>query len=776
MVARCPRSCWRGRAVLLAAIAFFLFGSILPSVSLADDAALYRTDIQPFLEEFCYDCHSGEDPDGTARLDQITADVEVNKNFEAWRSVKKMMVAGEMPPEDYDQPSKDDVAKIQAWIDRWMKAADAAVKPQPGHVTLRRLNRIEYENTIRDLLGVRFKATEKFPADEVGYGFDNIGDVLSLSPLLMEKYLDAADEIARQAIVTNQADILPKTRITAGRLSPVVSGKLDGVRVLASHGEVTTDFTVTKPGEYIIRATAFGDQAGDEPAKMELRIDGKAAKTFDVKAVRAEPADYEFRVKATPGKMRVGLAFVNDYYNPQGPPNDRDRNLGIVALTILGPTGITEADYPESHRRLLFVKPGGKITLKDAARPIIQRLASRAFRRPATDAEIDRLLAIGAMASNEGASFEEAAQLVLKAVLVSPHFLFKVEMDPAASGGERLLNEYELATRLSYFLWSSIPDDELLLKAHRGELRRDLESQIKRMLADSKSSALVRNFGLQWLQLRGIEEMTPNRQQFSSFDDELRAAMMTETEMFLTSVLRENRSVLDLIDADYTFVNASLAKHYGLSKVDGDEFQRVSVGNSPRGGVMTMASVLTVTSNPTRTSPVKRGKWVLDNLLGEPPPEPPANVPLLDEGAAAVASASLRERLEQHRADPNCAVCHRKMDPLGFALENFDAVGQWRTKDGKFEVDPSGELPGGQTFKGPAELKQILKQSSRDQFVNCLAEKMLIYALGRGLERFDRPAVAKITDSLAKNDYRFAVLVTEIVRSEPFQKTQREME
>jgi hypothetical protein len=332
------------------------------------------------------------------------------------------------------------------------------------------------------------------------------------------------------------------------------------------------------------------------------------------------------------------------------------------------------------------------------------------------------------------------------------------------------LNEYELATRLSYFLWSSMPDEQLFDLAGRNELRKGLDAQVKRMLDDPKSSSLVENFALQWLELRNLADFVPDRQLFPTFNDQLRNAMMEETRLFCEYILREDRSVLELVDSDYTFVNEPLARHYGISGVSGDDFRRVSLAGTPRGGVITQASVLAVTSNPTRTSPVKRGKWILENILGEPPPDPPANVPQLSEDRRAALSASLRERMEEHRRNPNCAVCHRKMDAMGFAMENFNAVGAWRTEDGKFKIDPSGELPDGQGFDGPAALRKILMTTARDDFARCLTQKMLTFALGRGLERYDHCAVDKMIKSLADNDFRFSTLVLEIAHSDPFQK------
>jgi hypothetical protein len=407
-----------------------------------------------------------------------------------------------------------------------------------------------------------------------------------------------------------------------------------------------------------------------------------------------------------------------------------------------------------------------------AARAILERLISRAYRRPVREEDLDGLMRLFDLARGEGESFEAAVRLALTGMLVSPHFLFKVELDPQADDpdGARLLSEYELAARMAYFLWSSMPDDELFRQSHAGALRKNLEPQVRRMLADPKATALVESFALQWLQLRNLETAAPDQRLFPAFDDELRRAMLRESAMFFETVLREDRSVLELIDADFTFVNERLARHYGIKGIEGGEFRRVSLVGSPRGGLITQASVLTVTSNPTRTSPVKRGKWIMETILGTPPPDPPPDVPMLDESDGAGVSGTLRQRMELHREKESCAVCHRKMDALGFAMENFDAIGAWRTQDGEFPVDASGVLPDGQSFNGPAELKAILRESGRDDFVRCLTEKMLIYALGRGLEYYDRCAVERITGELEKNDYRFSTLVLEIIRSDPFQK------
>ena len=591
----------------------------------------FRQTVQPFLGKYCFDCHSGEDAEAELALDRFQTAHSVASAPGSWETVLRMVRDREMPPPEMDQPKPDEVALVVDWIGETLKTQAYQGKPNPGRVTLRRLNRLEYGNTIRDLLGVEFNALERLPADDVGYGFDNIGDVLSLPPLLMEKYLDAAEEIAAKAYEQEQ-------------------------------------------------------------------------------------------------KLAVG------------------------------------------ERYLLVVEPSDKVSEAQAAEQILKRFIGRAFRRSAAAEEIRRYFELGAAVRGQGGDPGAAFEVVVTAVLCSPHFLFKVEKDPEGSDPEavRVLDEYELATRLSYFLWSSMPDDELFAQARLNRLREDLDRQVERMLASSKSEALVENFAGQWFQLRNLEMTSPDKKLFPAFNEGLREAMRTETLQFFAHVVRENRSVLDLVDADYTFLNEPLARFYGLENVRGDTFRRVPLGDSPRGGVITQASVLTLTSNPTRTSPVKRGKWIMENILGTPPPEPPAGVPMLEDQKQL--TGTLREQMEQHRADPNCAVCHRKMDQLGFAFENFDAVGAWRTRDGEYPVDPSGKLPDGRAFKGPAELKQLLKKTSADEFARCMAEKMLTYAMGRGVERFDRPAVDRIVDELKQDDYRFKSLVQAVTKSEPFNK------
>ncbi len=720
--------------------------------------AAFREEVAPLFGKYCSACHEGEEPTGELRLDGYLSRADVGRDREVWEKIARKLHDREMPPEDEPQPDGAQRDKLTSWIDDQLDRHGCGPGRDPGRVTIRRLNRNEYNNTIRDLLGVDFRPADDFPSDDVGYGFDNIGDVLSMPTILLEKYLAAAEEIAARALGTEQVNLVT---------GEIIGGQIidDGARIVSSSEvELRTKVHLPGAGKYLLRVRAWGDQAGDEPVRMAVYLDKDLIGRFDVHATEAEPRVYEGRIDAPRGKRAVSIVFENDYYQPDQPgPNDR--NLYVNNLELTGPYPATmERIIPRQHT------PEDKLTL---AREIMHGLMGRAFRRPVQPEEVDRVLELVKMADGDGASFNSAIALGLQAILVSPHFLYRVELDPDPNNPDaiRTLNDFELATRLSYFLWSSMPDDELFALARQGALRQGdhLEQQVRRMLADPKVEALVENFAGQWLQLRNLVTASPDLDKFPQFDESLRAAMRQETELFFAGILHEDRSVLEFIDADYTFVNERLARHYEIPDVTGDEFRKVPLDPSRRGGVLTQASVLTVTSNPTRTSPVKRGKWVLENLFGTPPPPPPPNVPELKEGDEAALTGSLRERMEQHRAKAACAICHNRMDPLGFGLENYDAIGGWRTQDGPFEIDASGELPGGQKFAGPQELKEILKGRKGD-FLRCLAEKMLTYALGRGVEYSDRCTVKDIVAAVEEHDYRFSSLILAIVQSDAFQK------
>jgi len=746
-----------------------------PGASAAEPG--FRERVAPVVGKYCVGCHGAEKPKGKLNLAAYADDAAVLKDRRTWARVLEAVEGGDMPPEGKPRPSAAEAEGLTHWLQAAVSTADCRLDADPGRVTMRRLNRAEYNNTIRDLVGVSFRPADDFPLDDVGYGFDNIGDVLTLSPILMERYLAAAEEVAERAIVVRST---PPTKFREAE-GDVEGGFVSGqARMLASAGELKFKFDAPKGGLYKFRVRAYGDQAGKESVRVEVRVNGKPATTptkappaFDVPATRAAPAIYELPILLRPGQKTLALAFLNDFYNPDEPDeNRRDRNLAVDWFEIQGP--FDARPIPDSHDRILFRKPANKDGWADCARAILERFAARAFRRPATPGEVARLLRFVDQAGAAGEPFERGIQLAVEAVLISPHFLYRVEVRRGPDDGPQLLDDYELAARLAYFLWSSMPDEELTTLAQKGALHDPamLEGQARRMLRDPKAHALTENFAGQWLQTRNLKNVTPDKTRFPDFDEPLRLAMKAEAELFFEEVVREDRSILTFLDADFTYLNGRLARHYGIKGVDGKEFRRVTLADGRRGGIVTLGSVLTVTSNPTRTSPVKRGKWILDQVFNAAPPPPPPGVEELKDDPKAVEEASLRKRMEQHRANAECAACHARMDPLGFGLENFDAIGAWREKDGNFPVDPAGSLPSGQSFAGPAALKKVLLGKAKE-FARCLAGKLLTYALGRGLGPDDECNVDRIAAALAADGQRFSRLVVGVVTSESFRKSGR---
>jgi len=586
--------------------------------------------------------------------------------------------------------------------------------------------------------------------------------------------LSAADKIMDQAIVTRTQYTGPTARFEAEKLPFVAQGSGpygDYALSLNKEGDVFLPLEVSKAGEYLIRVRAFGQQAGPELTKLKLSLNEKPLKVFEVAAIENSPRVYEFKTHLDSGPSCIAAAYINNFVDP----NLGDRNLIIDYIELVGPVQLKE--IPESQRRIFGQQP--KSGLKtDRARQIVSNFSRRAYRRPPEIQEVDRLMQIFDATQKDGNNFEEGIQITLQAVLVSPYFLFRGELQPDPDNPKAVhaVNDYALASRLSYFLWSSMPDDELFALAEKKALRKNLDAQVKRMLQDSKAKALVENFADQWLQIRNLAFVSPDPKMFPKFNEEVRQAMQQETEAFFQGIIREDRSVMEFIDADYTYLNEPLANYYAIPGVSGAEFRRVPLKKGQRGGVLTQASILTITSNPTRTSPVKRGKWILENILGTPPPPPPPDVPELSEAKEKVLSGTLRQRMEQHREKPLCASCHARMDPIGFGFENFDAVGQWREKDGTFDIDPAGKLVSGESFQGPSELKNVLLTAKRDEYIRCLSEKMLTFALGRGVEYYDKPAIDRITTALTKNKFKFSTLIGEVARSTPFQMRRGEGE
>ena len=752
--------------------------SAIPAISpQAAAAALdnqFKQEIVPFLQGRCYKCHGNGKHKGDTRLDTFSGVVSIQADRKTWEKVREQLEQGEMPPKKEPRPAPEQVKRVLSFVSQALELSDSTGPRDPGFVPIHRLNRNEYNNTIRDLVGVNFKPADDFPADDTGYGFDNIADVLSMSPLLAEKYLSAAEQVMDKAIVTENPNKpklykYPSEGMSGGEMLTV------GSRILYSNGEILQEHDFSTAAEYQFRVRAEADQAGDEPAKMKVKVGGEEVRTFDVPNRRGRPKVYTFRKKVTRGKQQVVFEFTNDFYDPMAKnPRRRDRNLIIDSLEIEGPLGLPPPPPTEIEKRLLFCGPADGEPGEQLATQIIDAFATRAFRRPATDDEVNRLLALYRGAREQGEDFRSACKLALTATLVSPQFIYRIELDPPDHPQQpHPLNDYELATRLSYFLWSSMPDDRLLELARENRLHEPqvLNAQVRRMLADRKSSAFITNFAGQWLELRNLAIANPDPEKFPEFP-KLRDDMRREGELLFESVVRDDGSVLNLIDSHYTFVNERLARFYGIDGVKGDDFRRVELVGAQsrrRGGVLTTAAVMTVSALPNRTSPVRRGKFILDQLLGTPPPPPPPEVPPLSEKQTDIDGASLRQRMEAHRENPSCAACHARLDPLGFALENYDAIGRWRDFDGKFPVDASAEMPSGEKFSGPDGLRRLLL-NHKDQFLKNLVQKLMTYALGRGTDYHDAPAVTEICNKVAQNQYRFSNLIDGIVHSDAFLK------
>jgi PAS domain-containing protein len=715
-----------------------------------------------FLQKHCVACHGDKKKSAGITLHAITDEASLLKERKVAQKVLRALESGEMPPKEKPRPMVEEVEGFRKAVAAVFDKADKNAKPDPGRVTIRRLNKTEYANTIRDLVGVDFNPAEDFPADDIGYGFDNIGDVLTLSPVLMERYLAAAEAIVQRAI-TPTPPKPPVRGVNCKYLEPSTNPEQVGRFRPFTKGNLNTLYSLTLGGEYTFRFRAYATGSGSEGVKAIVTVDGKEVKTLTFNdADDKKSTEPEVKLTLDKGNRRIAVNLSNPFKDDKGV----ERTLHVESFHLTGPADTR----PETHQKLLacdVTKPK-----REQMAEVLKRFATKAYRRPVTPGELDRLVTLAASAEARGENFAGSIQFAMQAVLVSPKFLFRLELDDRPTSADAYaIEEYQLASRLSYFLWSTMPDDELCALAEKKQLTANLEPQVRRMLKDSKAAALVDNFVMQWLQLQRLQTYTPDSKLFPQFNDGLRAAMLKETRLFFEELIREDRPILDIIDGRYTYVNRQLADLYGIKEGVGrkrGEFTRVDLlADSPRGGILTQASILTVTSNPTRTSPVKRGRWVLEQVLGTPPPPPPPDVPELKDDAKTVATGSLRKRMEEHRKNPACANCHAKMDDMGFAFENFNAIGAFRAKDGEFPIDPAGVLPGGAKFKNPTELKAILKEK-KELVARNLAEKLLTYAVGRGLEWYDRRAIDTIVAGTAKGEYKFSALVLEIVRSDPF--------
>jgi hypothetical protein len=754
----------------------------------SEKSSLDQPVLKQFIASHCLDCHDNATKESGLALDELLA-ADIGGNSEAWEKVVRKLTSRQMPPKDATRPKEAEYNMVVSWLASTLDAA-AAKRPNPGRTeTFRRLNRTEYQNTIRDLLALDVDVASLLPPDESSHGFDNI-TITDLSPTLLNRYISAAQTISRQAV--GSAPSSPREDTFRIRPDVTQDAHLEGLPIGTRGGSVIP-YNFPQDGEYEVQIRLMRDRNEEveglrEPHELEVTLDRERVELFTVKPPsngqtnRSIDANLNTRITTTAGTHKLGVAFLkkssslletarqplnvhfNFYRHPRIGP-------AVYQVSVIGPIEAGGSGETPSRRRIFICAPTGPDDEEDCAKRILSGLARRAYRRPIDDDDLKPFLEFYRQGRAEG-GFEAGIESALSSLLVNPQFLFRIERDPNGITPRTVysISGVELASRLSYFLWSSMPDDELLDLAASGELGQAdvLERQVRRMLEDKRSRSLVSNFAAQWLYLRNLESVIPDMRLFPDFDDNLRQALRQETELLFESVVREDRSALDLIKADYTYLNERLAKHYGIPNVYGSRFRRVSLDKeSHRGGLLRHGSILAVTSYATRTSPVIRGQWVLKNLIGTPPPPPPDNVPPLDDNTVS-ATLSVRERLKQHRANEACASCHEQMDPVGFAMENFDAVGRWREMETGHPIDATGGLPDGSEFVGVSGLEQALLERP-ELFVRTMTEKLMTFALGRGVEYFDAPAVRRIVADARDDNYRFSRLVMGIVKSTPFQ-------
>lgn len=774
----------------------FLLLSTAVAICYADAPANDAASQSAVLNKYCVGCHS--DKAKTGGLTLQSADLNnVPAHAETWEKVIRKLRTGSMPPQGMPRPDAATLDTLATYLENSLDRA-ATVKPNPGHASIHRLNRAEYANAIRDLLGLDVDSTALLPPDDESDGFDNIADVLRMSPSLMERYLSASWNISREAV--GDMHIAPATAIYRVRPDLSQDQHLEGLP-LGTRGGMVVHHYFPLDAEYIIKVrlwrNTFDLMRGMEDVhQIEIALDGKrltlvtAGGHDDFVTMAKNPGEYgaaldkrltvRIPVKAGPHSITAAVLLrsraekddlIKPFLRTTIDGLDITGDPSVDRMTVEGPFDASGAGSTPSRSKIFQCTPAVPQEELPCARKIISTLLRHAYRRPLTDSDFETPLSFYQRGRNEKGSFDAGIESALQFILASPEFLFRFEKDPAdlAPGAVYHLSDVALASRLSFFLWSSPPDDELLTLAGQGKLRDHavLEQQVRRMLVDPRADTLVDNFAAQWLFLRNLKNFSPDEENFPDFDDNLRRSMEQETRLFFQSIIREDHSVMDLLNANYTFVNERLARHYGIPNVYGDQFRRVTIDSPERRGLLGEAAILAVTSYPNRTSAVQRGKWVLTNILGIPPTPPPPNVPALKENANG-APKSLRERMEAHRADPVCAGCHKVMDPIGFALENFDAVGHWRDTDDGSPIDASTTLFNGAKINGPAELDKMLA-GKPDVFTGVMTEKLLTYALGRGVQYYDMPAVRGIVKAARDRDYRFSALVLAIAESTPFE-------
>ena len=778
----------RMEGILMRSLGLIIAAALVSGgMAAADPKREFKDKIEPLLQDYCYDCHGDGAKKGDISLDDFTDLSSHLANHDLWLRVWRNARTHLMPPAEEDfQPSPEERRFLTSWIEGNVLKLDPE-NPDPGRVTIRRLNREEYRNTIGDLVGVSYNVDDNFPPDDTGFGFDTIGDVLTISPLLLEKYLMAAERIAELALPATVVRRLPIV-IDPGNFRQRGNNQ-QSARFMEADKEHTVgvDRRFSKKGTYNLKISYRIENERGRPkgqtASWRILLDGRQLAEVEVSGGRRSRGVFNGEVELSEGDHRFEFSIV------PGKPGEGEGTWGVRVedCSLVRKGGSDWESYPESYRRIFFkgMPPEGELARESYMREIVEAFATRAFRRPAEKATVDRLTGMAlSRTRQEGARFVDGVKLAVTAVLTSPRFLFRseVQAEPDNPGRVVAVDEFSLASRLSYFLWSSAPDGELLELASRGQLRVNLRSQVDRMLADRKADRMVRNFVGQWLQARDLRGLSVDvrrilaerNKRFAErvFDQEIRKDMKTETELFFQHIVKENRPVLELLNAKYSFLNEALAKFYGVPGVQGREHRRVEFGEDlwARGGILTQGTFLIVTSQPTRTSPVKRGLFVLENILGTPAPPAPPDVPELEEVRKELSDGTMRELMIAHRQKALCKSCHERMDPIGLALENFNAIGQWRDEESGKAIDSAGQLVTGEKFSNVMELKEILATSRKQDFYRCLTEKMLTYALGRGVEYYDAPTVDAIVARLNADDGRMVDLIYGIVESSPFQK------
>jgi mono/diheme cytochrome c family protein len=760
---------------------------LLTCASVAFGAAeqSYKAKVEPLLKTYCFDCHGDGADKGGVALDAFTNFNAHVSNHKLWLGVWQNMETQMMPPAKKPQPTEAERKIIAKWIETEVFKLDPA-NPDPGRVTIRRLNREEYKNTILDLLGVDFDVTEAFPTDDSGYGFDNIGDVLTISPILLEKYLDAARDISDKVVSGGEGRI-PTATVAGDDFKDPAKPKLSpNMLPFSEPNTVSVTHDIKYPGPYKIAldlAVNGSKDATVHAATAVLKVDGKEIERRDLGWDAAKTVSITDQAVLTKGKHTIAIELI-----PKREPAEGENRLhaNLDVLKLHGPTDRSYLERPKEYYKVFMdgQPPAAPAARRAYAQKILRYFTMRAFRRPVDEATLEKLVSIATSVEKlPGSSFEQGIGQALTAMLASPRFLFRAEIQPEPNNPAKTVrvDEYALASRLSYFLWSSLPDDELLTLARDGKLRANLRPQVDRMLKDDKGRRFVRNFAGQWLQTRDVETVSIDAQRIlrirrnedadKIFNGRIRRAMRQETEMLFGHLVRENRPLTELLSSDYTFLNEQLANFYEIPGVKGQEMRKVTLPkDSHRGSVLTHGSLLLVTSNPTRTSPVKRGLFVLENLLGTPAPPAPPNVPTLESTKQNSAEfLTMRQAMEIHREKALCASCHARMDPIGLALENFNAIGKFRAQEAGKPIDTAGQLVTGEKFTNTVELAKILVTSRRKDFFRCATEKLLTYATGRGVEYYDAPTIEKIVEQLEHDGAKTRSLIYGVVESAPFQ-------